>query len=790
MKKSLCSQFKMFFVSLASILIFSGAIMHAAELEVKEAAAEMVAPRAPIAPSPEDVKNQLKQSQRVPSFVSSLIREAARPIPEEPQIQPAQEEEKKEAEEENTELALKQLKLDQGIDPNTRSLLVFLDDAEIVRADQNSTITESAITALMQQAGPILITGALLSHIFNRDSNYHEDKKDILPLFYRNFDAQQWYIYRLNTFFLLIPGKEFRYIDNFNKKNTWVTIYPKTKDTLQKYFAYENKKEYEYFKHSAQNPKLSHDFLTVFESLFHQKPTKKMNQKEENEYSMQESNWVIYLTGHGNYGKSIAGLSINGEKSEFKQLLDFLNKKIKTKLFVYNSCYAAGFNANQVYGELKYISDMGAQSQQPVLVEKAHARPIQDIRTYPFTIVTASTTDALTYIRLLRTNDFGWLDSDIKYYTFINETQKKSINYPVALGYLFPLITGPASFNAEIATIPQIRPANSPAWFPLVDYDKAVIRIGNVMAYTKEKNKDSLIIREYKDAQGNKHDPKAILLATKNVPFAIEIDANIEDIPPVISLIPGEATHIFKLITQPDHSLDDFIQKTGSVEYGAQKTFDISTNNGALCIFTKNGLFNLFKGSLKEHKRKVKKEKTSLFQGALNGDATMVQEALDSGVDPNTILTTPLRYQEDIGLTALHIAADQGSTENKGHAHVIRILVERGADINGKDSERNTPLHKAAGRSQIGAIQELIKQKAMINIKNNYGDTPLHNAVGRLIREDGDEDHFNKAKNVIQLLIDAGADTTIKNNEKETALEMLKEKELNSLIDIKEFSSF
>src|ERR687896_2595045 len=62
----------------------------------------------------------------------------------------------------------------------------------------------------------------------------------------------------------------------------------------------------------------------------------------------------------------------------------------------------------------------------------------------------------------------------------------------------------------------------------------------------------------------------------------------------------------------------------------------------------------------------------ALFEAARSGDRARVAQLLDAGVDVNT----RARYDA----TALMFAAD------KGHLDVVRLLVERGADLNVQDS--------------------------------------------------------------------------------------------------------
>ncbi|RWS23205.1 serine/threonine-protein phosphatase 6 regulatory ankyrin repeat subunit A-like protein, partial [Leptotrombidium deliense] len=71
----------------------------------------------------------------------------------------------------------------------------------------------------------------------------------------------------------------------------------------------------------------------------------------------------------------------------------------------------------------------------------------------------------------------------------------------------------------------------------------------------------------------------------------------------------------------------------------------------------------------------------------------------------------------------LHIAA------TKGCLNAIQVLVEMGANINCVDANGNTPLHWACLYGQDDVIDELIASGACINALNRTGITPLHYAA-------------------------------------------------------------
>ena len=61
-----------------------------------------------------------------------------------------------------------------------------------------------------------------------------------------------------------------------------------------------------------------------------------------------------------------------------------------------------------------------------------------------------------------------------------------------------------------------------------------------------------------------------------------------------------------------------------------------------------------------------------------------------------------------------------------GKSKLPALLLDRGADVNGKTIGGWTPLHAAAGMGQLEIVALLLDRGADVNGKNNEGWTPLH----------------------------------------------------------------
>lgn len=111
-----------------------------------------------------------------------------------------------------------------------------------------------------------------------------------------------------------------------------------------------------------------------------------------------------------------------------------------------------------------------------------------------------------------------------------------------------------------------------------------------------------------------------------------------------------------------------------------------------------------------------------------------------------------INYQEEGGLTALHWAAI------RGHAEVVKKLLEYGANVSSTDEDNNTALHMAALGGNIKVVQILLVSGSPINVQNIFGDTPLHLAVK--------EGHFD----IAEALLSHGASTNVFNYKRKTPL--------------------
>jgi ankyrin repeat protein len=98
-------------------------------------------------------------------------------------------------------------------------------------------------------------------------------------------------------------------------------------------------------------------------------------------------------------------------------------------------------------------------------------------------------------------------------------------------------------------------------------------------------------------------------------------------------------------------------------------------------------------------------------------DGNIAQTIKDLAEDP-----TALDLPNDTGRTPLHIAASNCRTDE------VRLLLERGAAVNGRSKDAATPLHLAAQEGCQDAARLLLAKGAAINLRDDAKRTPLDRA--------------------------------------------------------------
>ena len=119
-----------------------------------------------------------------------------------------------------------------------------------------------------------------------------------------------------------------------------------------------------------------------------------------------------------------------------------------------------------------------------------------------------------------------------------------------------------------------------------------------------------------------------------------------------------------------------------------------------------------------------------IFAPTFHGDLERVTALLDE--DPELV-----EVRDAKGLTPLHVAASRGQDD------IIRLLIDRGADIEGPTEDGEwSPLAFAAYRGHLGAVEALIECGAEVG---EAAGNPIHFAGQR------------KHKEVCRLLVQGGA---------------------------------
>ncbi|GHS93191.1 hypothetical protein AGMMS49949_06200 [Alphaproteobacteria bacterium] len=169
---------------------------------------------------------------------------------------------------------------------------------------------------------------------------------------------------------------------------------------------------------------------------------------------------------------------------------------------------------------------------------------------------------------------------------------------------------------------------------------------------------------------------------------------------------------------------------------------------------------------------------SKLFNAIQNGDLEAVQQLLNEGADINAkdnsdqtplFIAVSKKETEIIKLlldtkgiavnaknqeaerTSLHVAARDGFYD------IVKLLVEKEADVQAGDKHRSTPLHYAASNGKIDVVEFLVESGAKVDAKSIYADTPLHNAsehghyeiVKFLIEKEADVNAKDRSSNVM-----------------------------------------
>ncbi|MDL2417974.1 ankyrin repeat domain-containing protein [Bacillus tropicus] len=149
----------------------------------------------------------------------------------------------------------------------------------------------------------------------------------------------------------------------------------------------------------------------------------------------------------------------------------------------------------------------------------------------------------------------------------------------------------------------------------------------------------------------------------------------------------------------------------------------------------------------------------SITQAVISGN----KEKVVAFIKTNPSAVT--EFSED-GWTLLHLAAYFGQKE------IASFLLESSADIHSraKNENENTPLQAAIANKQSELIAFLIEKGSDVNVMQSGGWTGLHEAA------------FLGSEEIIVLLLENGANKTIKKNDGKTAYDIALEKGHNHLL--------
>ena len=146
----------------------------------------------------------------------------------------------------------------------------------------------------------------------------------------------------------------------------------------------------------------------------------------------------------------------------------------------------------------------------------------------------------------------------------------------------------------------------------------------------------------------------------------------------------------------------------------------------------------------------------TLFKAVWTADISTLR---DMNIDVN--------LKDAVGRTPLHIAAE------KGDIRTAMFLIENGADVNGTDTNGNTPLIFIINKTgNLEIAKRFVEKGAAVNTQNRTGETALMYAA------------WLGYTDIVEFLLESHADPTLKNRRDETALTLAESKGHSEIVQM------
>jgi ankyrin repeat protein len=165
-----------------------------------------------------------------------------------------------------------------------------------------------------------------------------------------------------------------------------------------------------------------------------------------------------------------------------------------------------------------------------------------------------------------------------------------------------------------------------------------------------------------------------------------------------------------------------------------------------------------------------KDKATPLLLASYHLRSKVAKELMKNGADVKAV---------DIhGQNVLHLISQNAYFEG---GSLGRLLLECGADMNGRDEEDRTPLHVACYHGQVYVVEALLDCGAQVNAADVRGHTPLHQVslgIGNYDYKSSSmeswdiEKHPGRVRRLAPLLLEHGADINAQNDVYETPLHL------------------